>query len=158
MSFEPVEAVGPLRVRTAEPVVHRSQAVELESRGAALALTSPADQAGSLQHLEVLGDSGLRQRGRLGEFDDTSIAGGQALQDRPAGGVGKGREGSAQLIVSHHTDRLHNRKVMVNRRADHAAHASSAAGGQTSSRPSSGTTRWSGRSTAMWDMQRAPGP
>ena len=102
MGFEPVEAVGPFRVRTAEPVVHWGQAVELKSRWAALAVTSPADQTSSLQHLEVLGDSGLRQRGRLCEFDDASIAGREALQDRPAGGVCKGREGAAQLIVGNH--------------------------------------------------------
>ncbi len=102
MGFEPVEAVGPFRVRTAEPVVYWGQAVELKSRWAALAVTSPADQTSSLQHLEVLGDSGLRQRGRLCEFDDAGIAGREALQDRPAGGVCKGREGAAQLIVSNH--------------------------------------------------------
>jgi len=102
MGFEPVEAVGPFRVRTPEPVVHRGQAVELKSRWAALAVTSPADQTSSLQHLEVLGDSGLRQRRRLCEFDDANIAGRQALQDGPAGGVCKGREGAAQLIVRYH--------------------------------------------------------
>src|SRR5580700_1397370 len=99
MGFEPVEALGPFGVRTAQPVVHWGQAVELKSRWAALAVTRPADQTGSLQHLEVLGDSGLRQCGRLREFDDASIAGRETLQDRPAGGVGKRREGAAQLIV-----------------------------------------------------------
>ena len=102
MGFETVEAVRPFRVRTAEPVIHWGQAVELKSRWAALAITSPADQTGSLQHLQVLGDSGLRQRGGLCEFDDASIAGREALQDRPAGGVCKGGEGAAQLIVSDH--------------------------------------------------------
>ena len=102
MGFEPVEAVGPFRVGTAKPLVHWGQAVAMKSRRAALAVTSPADQTSSLQHLEVLGDSRLRQRGRLCEFDDASIAGREALQDRPAGGVCKGREGAAQLIVSNH--------------------------------------------------------
>ncbi len=102
MGFETVEAVGPFRVCAAEPVIHWGQAVELKSRWAALAVTGPADQTGSLQHLEVLGDSGLRQRGGLCEFDDAGIAGCEALQDRPAGGVCKGREGAAQLIVSNH--------------------------------------------------------
>jgi len=102
MGFEPVEAVEPFRVRTAEPVVHWGQAVELKARWAALAVTSPADQTSSLQHLEVLGDSGLRQRGRLCEFDDASIAGRETLQDPPAGGVCKGSEGTAQLIGGYH--------------------------------------------------------
>jgi hypothetical protein len=51
MGFETVEAVGPFRVRAAEPVVHWGQAVKLKSRWAALAVTSPADQTCSLQHL-----------------------------------------------------------------------------------------------------------
>jgi hypothetical protein len=102
MGFETVEAVGPFRVRTTEPVVHWGQAVELKSRWATLAVASPGDQTGSLQHLEVLGDSGLRQGGTHCEFDDASIAGRKALQDRPAGGVCKGREGAAQLIGSNH--------------------------------------------------------
>ncbi len=102
MGFETVEAVGPFRVRTAEPVVHWGQAIELKSRWAALAITSPADQTGSLQHLEVLRDSRLRQRGGHCEFDDASIASREAFQDRPAGWVCKGREGTAQLIASNH--------------------------------------------------------
>jgi len=102
MGFETVETVGPFRVCAAEPVVHWGQAVELKSRWAALAVTGPADQTGSLQHLQVLGDSRLRQRGGLCQFDDTSIAGRETLQDRPAGGVCKGREGPAQLIGSNH--------------------------------------------------------
>jgi len=101
-AVEAVEAVGPFRVRTAEPVVHWGQAVELKSRWAALAVTSPADQTSSLQHLEVLGDGGLRQPGRLREFDDASITGREALQDRPAGGVCQGREEAAQLIARSH--------------------------------------------------------
>jgi hypothetical protein len=102
MGFEPVEAVGPFRVRMAEPGVYWGQAVELKVRWAALAVTSPADQTSSLEHLEVLGNSGLRQLGCICEFDDASIPGRQALQDRPARGVCKGSEGSAQLIGSHH--------------------------------------------------------
>src|ERR1700681_339166 len=102
MGVEAGEAVGPFRVRAPERVVHRAQAVELKPRWAALAVTGPADQTGSLQHLEVLGDSRLRQRRGLCEFDDASIAGREALQDRPAGGICKGREGAAQLIGSNH--------------------------------------------------------
>jgi hypothetical protein len=91
-TVETVEAVGPFRVRAAEPGIHWRQAVELKPRWAALTVTGPADQTGSLQHLEVLRDSRLRQRGGLCEFDHASIAGREALQDRPAGGVCKGRE------------------------------------------------------------------
>jgi len=62
MGIETVEAVRPLGVGAAEPVVHREQARELKSRRAALAVAGPADEAGPLQHFEVLGDGRLRQR------------------------------------------------------------------------------------------------
>ena len=102
MGLETVEAVGPFGVRAAEPVVHGEQPLELKSRRAALAVAGPADEAGSLQHLEVLGDGRLRQRGGRCELDDASFAGREALEDRPAGGIGKGREGAAQGIASSH--------------------------------------------------------
>ena len=102
MGFETVEAVGPFDVRAAEPVVDWEQAAELKSRGATLPVASSADQAGPLQHLEVLGDGRLRQHGPAREFDDAGVAGREALEDRPAGGVGKGREGAAQGVIRRH--------------------------------------------------------
>ena len=37
-----------------------------------------------------------------GELDDTSLTGTEALEDRPASGVGQGGEGAAQGISSSH--------------------------------------------------------
>ena len=98
MRLETVEAVGPFGVGAAEPVVHREQALKLKSCRAALPVASPAHQAGPFEHLEVLGDGGLRQRGCLCKFDDAGFAGREALEDRAAGWVGQGREGAAQGI------------------------------------------------------------
>lgn|ERR1039458_6821522 len=98
MGLETVDAFGPFGVGAAEPVVHREQALKLKSCRAALAVAGPADQAGPFEHLEVLGDGRLRQRGGLCEFDDASFAGREALEDRPTRWVGKGREGAAQGI------------------------------------------------------------
>ena len=103
MGLESVEAVGPLGVRAAEPFVDGEQTLELESRWAALTVASATDEASPFQHLEVLGDGGLRERRGLRELEDAGIARGQALEDGPSGGVGKGPEGAAQGIVgSHH--------------------------------------------------------
>lgn len=99
MGLETVEAVGPFGMRAAEPVVHGEQALELKSCRAALAVAGAADKAGPLQHLEVLGDRRLGQPGGLREFDDASLAGGETLKDRSAGGVGKGGEREAQGIA-----------------------------------------------------------
>ena len=102
MDLKTVYAVGPFGVGAPQPVVHREQALEVKLRGPALAVAGPTDEAGPLQHLEVLGDGGLGQRGGPCELDDASLAGREALEDRPAGGVGKGRERAAQGVVGSH--------------------------------------------------------
>jgi hypothetical protein len=107
MGLETVEAVGPFGMGASEPVVRWDQAVELKPRRAALAIATPTDEAGPLQHLEVFGDGRLRERGGFCKLDDTGLAGREALEDRSAGGVGKGGEGAAQGIL-----RSHNRKVI----------------------------------------------
>ena len=108
MGLKAVEAVGPFGVRPAEPVVHGEQALELKSRGAALAVAAPGDEAGPLEHFEVLGDGGLGQSGGLREFDYTSLAGREALEDRPAGGVGKAAKARLRGSLVTITDRLYN--------------------------------------------------
>ncbi len=102
MGLEAVEAIRPFGMGEAEPGVHGKQALRLEPRRAALAVAAATDEAGTLQHLEVLGDGGLRERGGLGKLDDTSLAGGQALQDGPAGGIGEGGESAAEGVVCCH--------------------------------------------------------
>ncbi len=74
MGVETVEAVGPFEMSAAEPVVHGNQALELKTRRAALTVAAPADEPGALQHLEVLGDGGLRERGGVGQLDDAGLA------------------------------------------------------------------------------------
>src|ERR1700688_3606119 len=102
MGLETVQAVGPFGVGASQPVVHWEQALKVKPRGAALAIAGPTDQAGPLQHLEVLGDGRLGQRGGFCELDDASLSGREALEDRPAGGVRKRPEGAAQGIVCSH--------------------------------------------------------
>src|ERR1700691_1507937 len=102
MGLETIEAVGPFGMRAEEPVVHGQQTLELKSRRAALAVGAAADEPGPLQHLEVLGDCRLRQRRAHCELDRSGLAAREALKDRPASGVGKGRESAAQRIVSNH--------------------------------------------------------
>src|ERR1700693_1673490 len=102
MSLETVEAVGPFGMRAAEPAVHREQAVELKSRRAALAVAGPARETDALQPIGMLVDGRLGQRGGLCDLDDASLPGREALEDRPAGGVGKRREGAAQGVLHIH--------------------------------------------------------
>jgi hypothetical protein len=107
MDLETVEAVGPFGMGAAEPVVHWDQALEVEARRAALAVAGATDEAGPLQHLEVFGDGRLRERRRFCKLDHAGLAAREALEDRSAGGVGKGGEGAAQGVVS-----SHNRQVI----------------------------------------------
>jgi len=102
MRIEPVEAVGPFGVRTAEPVVHRKQAIELKTRRPALAVAGATHETSPLQHLEVLCDGRLGQRRGRRELHDSGFAGCEALKDRPAGGIGKSTERAAQGVIDSH--------------------------------------------------------
>ena len=104
MDLETLEAGGPFGVGLAQPVVHWEQALEVKPRRTALAVAFAADQARSLQHLEVLGDRRLGERGGRREFHHASFAGCEALEDRTAGGVGKSPEGAAQGVSSHYPE------------------------------------------------------
>ena len=59
MCLETIEAVGPFGMRATEPVVHREQPLELQSRRTALAVAGSTDQTRLLQHLQMLCDRGL---------------------------------------------------------------------------------------------------
>lgn len=102
MRIKTVQALGPFGVGAAQPVAHWEQALEVKARGPALAVAAPTDKTGLLEHLEVLGDGGLSQRGGLSKLDDPGLPGCQALEDRPSSGVGKCREGEAQGVATRH--------------------------------------------------------
>lgn len=102
MSFETVKAVGPFGVGALQPLVDWDQAIELKPRRTALAVAGPADEAGALEHLEVLGDGRLGQRGGFRELHDAGFAGREALEDCPPRGVGKRREGEADAVKAAH--------------------------------------------------------
>jgi hypothetical protein len=53
MSVKAIESVGPLRTRSAEPVVHRYKSFDPKSRRAALTLAGSFNEASPLQDLEV---------------------------------------------------------------------------------------------------------
>src|SRR5947209_20268097 len=63
MGLEPVEAVGPLGVGGAQPVVGGEQTFQSQPRRPALAVPAASDQAGLLQDRGVLGDGGRGERG-----------------------------------------------------------------------------------------------
>jgi hypothetical protein len=102
MCLETVKTLGPFGAGAVKPVVCGEQAFDPKKRGASLAAAPPIDEAGALKHLEVLGDCWLCQSRPRGKFDNAGLARRKALENRPASGVGKGREGPAKGVVCVH--------------------------------------------------------
>ncbi len=102
MGFEAVEAVRPLAVRAAQPVIDRKQALERKARRPSLTITAADDQSRVLQDFQVLRDSWLGQWRPIGKLEDTGLPGPQTLQDGAPGGIRKGCEGSAQFVFARH--------------------------------------------------------
>src|SRR5262249_1381517 len=110
---QPCEALVPEATIVLGPLGHILERSRLEPSGAALRVAALADQAGALEHAEVLGDGGAAHRERLGELLDRGRALGEASEDRPARRIGEGGEGDAQGVSSHAslTFRLSNHNV-----------------------------------------------
>src|SRR5271154_6055538 len=98
---EPIEARFPQAAVVLEPVIDSFEDAELDPAGPPLRLAPPCDQAGPLEHLEMLGDRGTAHLERLGELADRRLAGREARQDRAPRRVGEGREGRAETIGWH---------------------------------------------------------
>ena len=83
----------------------------LEPARAPLRLAASGDQAGALEHPEVLRDGRAAHRERRRKLLDRGRALGEAGEDRPARGVGEGREVMLRVSVAmlYLTTRLSNR-------------------------------------------------
>jgi hypothetical protein len=81
-------------VSTAEPVVYGGEAVQSQSGRTALTLARSTDEAGVLEHFEVLGDGGLGECRLTREFENASLAFGETHENCSTSGVGEGGEGT----------------------------------------------------------------
>src|SRR6266850_7160196 len=70
VGVQPVEALLPVAPVVLDPFGHVLERSRLEPAGPPLRLAAPLDEAGALQHLEMLGDGGKADVERLGEFED----------------------------------------------------------------------------------------
>src|SRR2546425_1249173 len=98
---EALEALVPEAPVFPHPLGRLSEAPALEAARPPLRVAALSDQAGALQHFQVLGDAGKAQVKRFGQFRDRSLAQRETSQDRSPGGVGEGCERDAQLVVCH---------------------------------------------------------
>src|SRR6266542_1968057 len=89
-----------------------------EPAGAPLRLAAARDEAGALEHAEVLGNGRAADRERRGNLFDRGRAGGEAGENRAARRVGEGGKGRTQVIRCHLyiTTRLTNRMVIYDSR------------------------------------------
>ena len=86
----------------------------LEPARPSLRVAAARDQAGALQHLEVLGDRGLAHRERLGQLRHGRLTRREPGEDRPPGRIRERRERRVETIVHHPpiTLRFHNYQVI----------------------------------------------
>src|SRR5438445_618309 len=110
VAVEAVEALLPEAPIALDPVGDLPQALGLEPAGPPLRVAAPRDQAGVLEHLEVLRDRGKAHGEGLRELGDGRLAGGQTGEDRPPRGIGDRGERRAQRVGRHPycTFRLNN--------------------------------------------------
>ena len=62
-------------------------------------LLGAADQAGVLEHAQVLHEAGQRHPVRRGQLGHREVAAAQGLEDAAAGGIGQRREHRIELLV-----------------------------------------------------------
>src|SRR5215472_4652405 len=99
--LQPVEALFPEAAVIFQPVSRALERARSQPAWPPLRRAAAGDQAGVLQHLEVLGDAGKAHVERLREFGDRGLAAGQPRQDRPTCRVRKRSEGTAEAIRGH---------------------------------------------------------
>lgn len=92
MSFEGIEAIGPLGAVRLEPYVQFSERFCAEAVEPPLRVASDFDQSCLAQHLEMTGDAGLRHTDDLDEVADGALAGSDGIEDAPAGRFGDGSQ------------------------------------------------------------------
>src|SRR4051812_13996317 len=98
---EAVEARLPEPTVALEPLGGVLERDRPEPRRAQLRAAPPLDQAGALEHAQMLAD-GLGGDGeRRGELVDRGLALDEAREDRPPGGVGEGGEGGGERVDGH---------------------------------------------------------
>src|SRR5579872_1467460 len=96
--FQAIEAALEELAETDEIFGGLLQPRGLQPARSALGVAAAADQAGLLQHVEVLGHRRAGHGERLCQFAHRRLAERQPRQDRPAGGVGERRKGVREMI------------------------------------------------------------
>jgi hypothetical protein len=81
-----------------DPVGDQLETARFQAARPALGVAAARDQAGALEHLEVLGDRGLAHVVRFSELEHRGLAPGQLGDHRATGPVGEGGERRVQVV------------------------------------------------------------
>src|SRR5207245_8454315 len=96
IALEAVEALVPEAAIMLDPVGDLLQRARLQPAGPPLRLAAARDQAGALQHLEMLRDAGKAHVEGLGELGHRGLAQSEPCQDGAPRRIGEGREGGVE--------------------------------------------------------------
>src|SRR5438874_330924 len=99
--LQAVEAFLPQPAIALEPGADVLEGVRLDAAGPPLRLAASRDEAGTLQHLEVLGDGGEAHLEGLGQLGHRGLAQRQPREDGPTRGIGEGCEGGTEAVDRH---------------------------------------------------------
>src|SRR5215204_325766 len=98
---ETIEGALPEAAIAGEPVGGRLEGVALQPRRSQLRAAPPCDQAGALEHLQMLGDRLHGDGERLRQLVHGRLALREPRQDGAPRRIGQGRERGAQLVGRH---------------------------------------------------------
>src|SRR5262249_716148 len=99
--LEPVKTLHPQSAVALKPVVHLLESCRFRATGPPLRLAAANDEAGALQHLQVLGHCREAHLEWLRQFGDGGLAQRQPRQNGPPRWVGEGRESGAETVRGH---------------------------------------------------------
>src|ERR1051326_3429725 len=100
---EAVERLLPKLFVMLDPVGGLFERRRREVAAAPLRVAAAGDEAGALEHLQMLRDRWEAHVERRGDLRDRRLAGREVRQDRPPGRIGERRERIAELVVGHLT-------------------------------------------------------
>src|SRR5688572_10687811 len=98
IGVQPIESLFPEFAILLHPVGDRLERFWLQAARTPLRLAAASDEAGALEHLEVLGDRRKAHLEGRSPLCDRRLAAGEPGQDRPARRVGESGEGQAKGV------------------------------------------------------------
>src|SRR5215469_6731321 len=98
---ETLEAVLPVAAIALGPVGDFLERRRLQATGARLGRATAADEAGALEHFQMLGDGRLAHGERPRQLHHAGIAGGKPRQDGTARRVGERGKGRVEAAMAH---------------------------------------------------------